>query len=107
VLLATWLGLTLTAGPGFADRVTDGERALKAGRLDQALEAFQAAAADGNARGQAGIGRVWLRRGRYEPAMEAFRRAATMDAAFHPVSCPINPVSTLSGFQETPPSSVL
>lgn len=86
ILIAAGLALALAAGAARADRLTDGEKALKAGRLDEALAAFEGAAKDGNARGQAGVGRVWLRRGRYEPAMEAFQRAATMDpAAAYPI----------------------
>jgi len=82
LLIAFGLVAALAVSVAHADRITDGERALKAGRLDEALQAFQAAAAEGNARGAAGVGRVWLRRGRLEPAMEAFKRAAGMDATY-------------------------
>src|SRR3989442_10601326 len=81
-LLATWLGLALATGPALADHLSAGDRALQAGRLEEALKDFEAAARAGSAPGQAGIGRGWLRRGRYETAMEAFRRAAEMDPAY-------------------------
>jgi tetratricopeptide (TPR) repeat protein len=81
-LVCAALGLALGSGPALADNVTTGEKALKAGRLDDAMKNFEAAAQAGSAPGQAGMGRVWLRRGRYEKATEAFQRAATMDPAY-------------------------
>ncbi len=80
-LLGASLALALASGPAGSDAAGDGDRALAAGRLDEALAAYESAARQGSARGQAGVGRLWLRRGRYEKAMDAFRRAAGMDGA--------------------------
>jgi tetratricopeptide (TPR) repeat protein len=75
------VALALAAGPARADLVSNGDRALAAGRLDEAMRIYEGAARDGNAMGEAGVGRVWLRRARYDKALEAFQRASQMDAA--------------------------
>jgi tetratricopeptide (TPR) repeat protein len=78
-LAALWAALALGPRPAHGDSVRDGDRALRAGRLEEALRSYERAAAAGVAAGQAGAGRVWLRRGRLENALEAFRRAEAMD----------------------------
>ncbi len=74
----------LVAVAARADEVADGDRAFAAGRLDEALRHYQQAAKSGSPIGQAGVGRVWLRRGRYELAMEAFQQAVHMDSECAP-----------------------
>ncbi len=78
-LMALLAAGILTIGIARADGVRDGDRAFEAGRIEDALRSYEQAARAGSAGGQAGIGRVFLRRGRYEKAMEAFRRAQELD----------------------------
>jgi tetratricopeptide (TPR) repeat protein len=60
-------------------QVRDGRLALQAGRFDEALAAFEKAAAEGLAEGRAGVGEVWLKRRQYDKALEAFQLAQKMD----------------------------
>jgi len=76
--------LALPARGVRADDVADGDRAFQAGRLDEALRSYEAAARSGWAEGQAGIGRVRLARGQLEDAVQAFRRAREMDRELAP-----------------------
>ena len=62
-----------------ADELKDGRAALQAGRLDDALRLFEAAAGQGSAEGRAGVGQVWLKRRQYAKAAEAFETAQKMD----------------------------
>ena len=78
-LVVAVLALSAATGLAWADSVKDGNRALEAGRLDDALHLYEQAARQGSARGLAGVGRVWLRRGQYGKALEAFRRSAETD----------------------------
>ena len=72
----------LAAAPlaAIADDLRDGQKALQAGRLDEALQSFEKSAAQGFAEGRAGVGQVWLRRRQYDKAMTAFQTAQKMDA---------------------------
>jgi tetratricopeptide (TPR) repeat protein len=79
-LLATGIALAGLAAPLLADDLKDGRNALQAGRLDQAVEAFERAAQQGQAEGRAGVGLVWLKRHQYAKAMDAFQTAQKMDA---------------------------
>lgn len=78
-LVATLTALALVFGVAYADSVREGDRALKAGRLEDAMRSYDQAARAGDASGHAGVGRVWLRRGQYEKAMGAFRRALELN----------------------------
>ncbi len=71
--------VALSCGVARADSVRDGDQALKAGHLDDALKYYEQAARDGNASGVAGMGLVYVRRGRFELAMRTFSRALQMD----------------------------
>lgn len=62
-----------------ADDLKDGQVALREGRLDDAVRAFEKAAAQGYAAGRAGVGQVWLRRHQYDKAREQFQQAQKMD----------------------------
>ncbi len=79
-LVTLAMALALVPRPVHGDSVRDGDRALRAGRLEDAMRYYERGAAAGQAAGQAGVGRVWLRRGRLEKALEAFQRAQAMDA---------------------------
>ncbi len=72
--LVAWL-----PGAARADELKDGRVALQAGRLDEAMKAFERAASQGYAAGRAGVGQVWLRRRQYEKASEQFELAQKMD----------------------------
>ena len=63
-----------------ADDLKDARTALAAGQLDQAIQLFEKAAAQGYAEGRAGVGQVWLRRHNYDKALEQFQLAQRMDA---------------------------
>ncbi len=72
--------LLLLAVPGVSiAQIKDGRLALQAGRYDDAIAAFERAAAEGLAEGRAGVGQVWLRRRQYDKALEAFQLAQKMD----------------------------
>ena len=71
--------LTATSIPSRADDLKDGKLALQEGRLDDAVKAFEKAAAQGYAAGRAGVGHVWLRRRQYDKAREQFDQAQKMD----------------------------
>jgi tetratricopeptide (TPR) repeat protein len=86
-LLAILVGLTIVVGAAGADDLRDGDKALKGGRLEEALTSYERATGRGKVVGQVGVGRVWLRRGRYDRAMDAFRRAAEMDPGLAPAHC--------------------
>ena len=75
------LALVARSALGGANDVTEGDRALAAGHLDEALVHYQSAAKGGWAEGQAGVGRVFLERGRLDQALEAFRHAHEMDGS--------------------------
>jgi len=62
-----------------ADDLKDARTALAAAQLDQAVQLFEKAAAQGYAEGRAGVGQVWLRRHNYEKALEQFQLAQRMD----------------------------
>ena len=62
-----------------ADDLKDARTALAAGQLDQAVQLFEKAAAQGYAEGRAGVGQVWLRRHNYDKALEQFQLAQKMD----------------------------
>jgi tetratricopeptide (TPR) repeat protein len=62
-----------------ADDLKDARAALAAGRLDDAAQSFEKAAASGLAEGRAGVGLVHLRRRQYDKAMAAFQTAQKMD----------------------------
>ncbi len=85
--LCAALALSLAPRPAHGDSVRDGDRALGAGRLEEAMRSYERAASAGAAAGQAGVGRVWLRRGRFERALEAFRRAQAMDPRLAAAHC--------------------
>ncbi len=74
------VALTLTDVPARADDLRDGRSALQAGRLDDAMRFFEAAAQQGQAEGRAGVGLVWLRRHQLAKANEAFQLAEKMDS---------------------------
>jgi len=74
------LAFTLIAVPARADDLRDGRAALQAGRLDDAMRFFEAAATQGQAEGRAGVGLVWLRRHQLAKANEAFELAERMDS---------------------------
>ena len=61
------------------DDLKDGRAALAAGRVDEALRAFERVSSQGSVEGQVGIGQVWLRRHQYPKAQEAFQKAQKMD----------------------------
>ena len=78
------LALAIAILPGLpsaarADDLKDGKVALQEGRLDDAIKAFEKAAAQGYAAGRAGVGQVWLRRRQYDKAREQFDQAQKMD----------------------------
>jgi tetratricopeptide (TPR) repeat protein len=73
------LALSLPASRLLADDLKDGRAALQAGRLDDAVSAFEKAASQGYAEGRAGVGQVRLKQLRYSEAMEAFKLAQKMD----------------------------
>ena len=62
-----------------ADDLKDARTALAAGQLDQAVQLFEKAAAQGYAEGRAGVGQVWLKRHNYDKALEQFQLAQKMD----------------------------
>jgi tetratricopeptide (TPR) repeat protein len=64
---------------GRADDLKDARTALAAGQLEQSVQLFEKAAAQGYAEGRAGVGQVWLRRRNYEKALEQFQLAQRMD----------------------------
>ena len=69
----------VTPGAARADDLKDGQRALQEGRFEDAIKAFEKAAAQGYGAGRAGVGQVWLRRRQYEKALEQFQLAEKMD----------------------------
>ncbi len=69
----------LAPGAARADAAHDGDRAFEAGHLDEAMSFYQKAASQGSAIGEAGVGRVWLRRGQYDKALVAFHAAEKVD----------------------------
>ena len=71
--------VSVTPATGRADDLKDARNALAAGQLDQAVQLFEKAAAQGYAEGRAGVGQVWLRRRNYEKALEQFQLAQRMD----------------------------
>jgi len=71
--------LTAISVPSRADDLKDGKIALQEGRLEDAVKAFEKAAAQGMAAGRAGVGQVWLRRRQYDKAREQFDQAQKMD----------------------------
>lgn len=78
-VMAVLLALALGAIVAQADNLRDGDRALKSGHLEEAMRSYRTAASRGLAQGEAGVGRVWLRRGQLDQAMNAFRRAQALD----------------------------
>jgi tetratricopeptide (TPR) repeat protein len=79
--LAWWgmlLALIVAAGPAFA-QIREGKALLQAGRLDEAMAAYERASAEGIAEGRAGVGLVWLRRRQWDKALEAFQTSQKMD----------------------------
>jgi tetratricopeptide (TPR) repeat protein len=77
--LALSVAILPLPAPVVADDLKDGTRALQEGRLDDAIKAFEKAAAQGNAAGRGGVGQVWLRRRQYEKARDHFDQAVKMD----------------------------
>ena len=78
VLVLTLLAASLPSA-ALADDLKDARTALAAGQLDQSIQLFEKAAAQGYAEGRAGVGQVWLRRRNYEKALEQFQLAQRMD----------------------------
>ena len=74
------IALALACGAALAG-VRDGDRAFEAGRHEEALRYYEAAARSGSAEAQAGIGRVRLAQLRLDDALQAFRRAHELDPA--------------------------
>jgi tetratricopeptide (TPR) repeat protein len=68
-----------TPAAAHADDLKDARNALTAGQLDQSVQLFEKAAAQGYAEGRAGVGQVWLRRRNYDKALEQFQLAQRMD----------------------------
>ncbi|MGH7730603.1 MAG: hypothetical protein ACRENJ_05055, partial [Candidatus Eiseniibacteriota bacterium] len=63
--LMSWLGASIPVA-AHADDLRNGQKALQEGRQEDALKAFEKAAAQGYGAGRAGVGQVWLRRRQYE-----------------------------------------
>src|SRR5262252_5904507 len=72
--------LSLSPAASRADDLKDARNALADGKLEQAVQFFEKAAAQGYAEGRAGVGQVWLRRRNYDKALEQFQLAQRMDA---------------------------
>ena len=70
---------SLSAATARADDLKDARTALAAGQLDQSIQLFEKAAAQGYAEGRAGVGQVWLRRHNFDKALEQFQLAQKMD----------------------------
>jgi tetratricopeptide (TPR) repeat protein len=70
---------SLSAATARADDLKDARTALAASQLDQSIQLFEKAAAQGYAEGRAGVGQVWLRRHNFDKALEQFQLAQKMD----------------------------
>jgi len=70
---------SMSAATARADDLKDARNALAAGQLDQSIQLFEKAAAQGYAEGRAGVGQVWLRRHNFDKALEQFQLAQKMD----------------------------
>jgi tetratricopeptide (TPR) repeat protein len=78
-VLALAVLASLSAATARADDLKDARTALAAGQLDQSIQLFEKAAAQGYAEGRAGVGQVWLRRHNFDKALEQFQLAQKMD----------------------------